>query len=299
MTVARMCNRICSGRIYMHWAVLALMSALFHSLTDLFTKKFGDGAGTLENAFCQNFFAMPLLWGAAFMEGFPRIDASFPLIIVLAIPVEVTALLMYIKSVKISPLSKTVPLLAFTPAFLLIVAPLMFGEKTPLHGMIGVGIIVAGNYIINIDRKAGLLSPFRTIAGERGSVMMLAVAFLYGITSSFGKMGVVASSALFFAAVYYSIAAGVLLLMILVKRRARGLLNRRLAVVGITSSLSLMFHMTALKLTYVSYVISVKRTSIVFAIILGFIFFREKNVSRRVTGGAIVLCGIMMLVLWK
>ena len=294
-----MCIRICSGSSDMHWVILALMSALFNSLTDFFTKKFGDTTGTLENAFCQNFSAMPLLWGAAVLEGFPRVDGSFPVIIALSIPVEVVALLMYVKSVKISPLSKTVPLLAFTPAFLLVVAPLMFGEKTPVHGVIGVGIIVAGNYIINIDRKAGLLSPFKTIAKERGSMMMLAVAFLYSITSSFGKMGVLASSALFFAAVYYSIAAGVLLGIILEKRRTGRLFNRRLAVVGVTSALSLMFHMTALKMTYVSYIISVKRTSIVLAIILGFVFFKEKNVFRRVTGGVIVLCGIVMLVLWK
>jgi len=283
----------------MQWIIYALLCALFSSLTDFFTKKFGDNAGTLENAFCQNFFALPLLWGAALIEGVPAVNSSLPVIIALSIPIEVVALLMYIKSVKISPLSKTVPLLAFTPAFLLIVAPLMFGEKTPLHGIIGVGVIIAGNYIININWRGGVFAPFSAVIREKGSMMMLCVALLYSVTSSFGKMGVLASSALFFAAVYYSVLSLVFLILILVKRRTGRLFNRKLAVVGLTSALSLMFHMTALKMTYVSYMISVKRTSIVFAIVLGFIFFKEKDVVRKVAGGAIVLCGIVMLALWK
>ncbi|HEY1404989.1 MAG TPA: hypothetical protein VF857_00125, partial [Spirochaetota bacterium] len=93
--------------------------------------------------------------------------------------------------------------------------------------------------------------------------------------------------------------AFVFFVMLIVRRRFRHLFNPKLIVVGGFSALSLIFYMSALRLTYVSYIISVKRMSIVFAIALGALFFREKDLLRRLAGGAITLAGIILLALWK
>jgi drug/metabolite transporter (DMT)-like permease len=283
----------------MEWIVFAVLSAFFHSLSDFFTKRFGEDTGTVENAFLQNLFSLPVLWGIALYHGMPVIGGSFWPAIAVGVPVEVIALLMYIKAIKTSPFSRTVPFLAFTPVFLLVVAPIILGEVAPAHGVLGVCVIVAGTYVINMRKGEGMLSPFRTIIHERGSLIMIAVAFLYSITSSFGKRAVLASSASFFAAVAYSLVTLALFTILIARGRLRGIFDFRVAIVGCCAALSLIFYVTALKMTLVSYLISVKRTSILFAIAYGVIFFGEKNLLRSIIGGVIAVAGVVILAIWK
>lgn len=55
--------------------------------------------------------------------------------------------------------------------------------------------------------------------------------------------------------------------------------------------------MTAISDGFVVCVISIKRLSIVFSVILGYLIFREKNINHRIIGAIIMLIGTAFIVL--
>lgn len=279
----------------MIWIVYALLCAFFASLTDLYTKKFVSDIGSIENAFARYLFSAPVLWIAAAAEGNWHVDTGIIPAVVICIPFEMAGLIMYVKAVKISPFSKTVPFLAFTPAFLLIMAPLILGEIPHLSGAIGVIVVTVGAWILCLEKGEGFLGPFRSIKNERGSMMMLMVAFVYSVSSALGKLGVIHSSPVLFAAIYTSVSAIVMSVYLFFTKRLRNAITLRLVPVGVCTAVVLIFHMHAIKLTQVSYMISVKRTSLLFAIVYGVMFFGEKNLMRKTIAGIVMIAGVMII----
>jgi uncharacterized membrane protein len=54
-------------------------------------------------------------------------------------------------------------------------------------------------------------------------------------------------------------------------------------------------HTLAISLIQAAYMISVKRTSLLFGVVLGAIFFNEKHFSERFLGSAIMVCGVLLI----
>ena len=239
---------------------------------------------------------MPVLWLYAVFDGIPEVDSRIVRVYLLALPLESFALLLYIRALSLSPLSLTTPFLSFTPVFLLFTSPLMLDESPSINGIYGILLIVIGAYILNLSSaRHGILDPFRQIFKEKGSYMMLIVAFIYSITSNFGKMGVLYSSPSFFAASYFSLLAVVFFFVVLKKTGIRAVFKKELFVIGILSSIMISFHMAAIKLIYVSYMISIKRSSLLFGIIFGVIFYKEKGFKEKLAAGLIMILGIIII----
>jgi uncharacterized membrane protein len=53
--------------------------------------------------------------------------------------------------------------------------------------------------------------------------------------------------------------------------------------------------MTAIEMTLASYVISIKRTSILIGSIYGFLFFSEKDIKARLTGALVMVLGVFLI----
>ena len=54
-------------------------------------------------------------------------------------------------------------------------------------------------------------------------------------------------------------------------------------------------HVKAINLVEVSYMISVKRLSILFGVIYGVVFFKETNIKERFLGATVMVSGIIMI----
>ncbi len=251
---------------------------------------------TVEIAFGRIFFAIPVLWIFAFIDGIPEVNEGILWVYVFALPLELIALLLYIKALSISPLSLTTPFLSFTPAFLLITSPIILGEHPARIGMIGVLLIVMGAYVLNLSSiKKGFLYPFRRIIKEKGSLMMLIVAFIYSITANFGKMGVLYSSPTFFAASYFSLLGIIFFFLMVKKKELRSIIRKELMIIGVLSAIMITFHMIALKLIYVSYMISIKRSSLLFGIVFGVVLLNEKGLKEKIAGGLLMIAGMIII----
>jgi drug/metabolite transporter (DMT)-like permease len=285
------------------WVFLSLIAAFTLATSDALTKKALTQKNEYLVAWSRLLFCVPLLMIIWLSVPRPKLDYEFWMAFVLALPLEITALILYIKALRISPLSLTLPFLSLTPVFLILVSYLIIGERVSLKGIAGIFFLAAGSYTMNLrEIRKGILGPFRAVTKEKGSVLMIVVALIYSITSSLGKVAIMHSSPLFFGTAYFIILTVIFapiacwmdrneLKRFISEKQYKGLFGP-----GLLYSIMVVSHMWALSLTKVAYMISLKRSSLLVGVIYGYFFFREKNIQERFGGALLMFIGFVMIV---
>lgn len=285
------------------WVIFALTSAFTLATSDALTKKALAHSNEYLVAFFRLVFSLPLLFIIWFFIPVPNLDSQFFSAFAVVLPLEIIAIVLYVKALKLSPLSVTLPFLALTPVFLIIFSYVIVGESVTMQGGFGILLIASGSYLLNIEKiQHGIFEPFKTVTREKGSIFMICVALIFSITSSFGKIAIEHSSALFFVIVYYTAltVSFAPLALWLGKNELSSFIRQKqykaLLVPGIFYSVMAASHMLAMKLTNVAYMISVKRLSLIIGIFYGYVLFREKNLRERLLGGILMFAGFVLIV---
>lgn len=206
------------------------------------------------------------------------------------------------KALKQSDISKSVPLLTFTPLFLLITSPLIVHEFPNFWGFIGIILIVFGSYVLNFNkRKGNYFAPFKLLLSETGPRYMLAVAFLWSISANIDKIGILNSSPLFWTiSVTFLLTIFFLPIVLWRKKDNTKVIAKNLHFlipVALASALGLISQMTAFSIAQVSYVVSIKRASVVFSVFWGYLFFKEKEIKTRIASAIIMVIGVIFITL--
>lgn len=282
------------------WIILSLLCAFTLATGDALTKKALRGTGEYLVGWLRLLFAVPpLLLVLIFVES-PPLDSTFYKAFALALPFEIAAFVLYIRALRVSPLSLTMPFLAFTPVFLIGVSYFIVGEKPSHIGICGILLVGAGGYVLNFHHlDKGVLEPLRAILRERGSLMMLAVAVIFSITSSLGKVCINHSSALFFGPVYFTVLAIVYTPFALREIKGFDISGKVLGlmvVVGLLQAAMIITHVTAMSLANVAYMIALKRTSLLFSILYGCLLFKEGRMKERSAGAVLMFAGFVLVV---
>lgn len=286
----------------MLWPVLALLTASCESMKDLFGKKSLGRVDEYMVAWALRFFALPFLLPLLFVIDIPTLGSEFWPALVVDGSLNVVAALLYMRALKISDLSLTVPLVTFTPLFLLVTSPLIVGEFPSPYGLAGIALIVAGSYTLNIrQRHAGFLAPMRALLRDRGPRLMLVVAAIFSITANVDKIGVQNSSPLFWSITLSAFMTLSLFPLMLLRSRSGAVELREnlrgLVLIGLFSALTTIFQMTAIQLTLVAYVIAIKRTSAIFSVLLGHLVLREQGLRERLAGATLMVAGVLLITL--
>jgi drug/metabolite transporter (DMT)-like permease len=285
------------------WVLLALISAFTLATSDALTKKALARSNEYLVAWFRILFSIPLLLLIWIFIPMPKLDIEFYKAFAFALPLEIIAIIFYIKALRISPLSLTLPFLSLTPAFLILISYLILGEKVSFQGAIGIIFITVGSYTLNLhEMRKGIFEPFRAITKEKGSVLMISVALIYSVTSSLGKKAIEHSSPLFFGITYF-IAVTIVFAPIalwLGKDELKSFISEKqfkgLILPGLFYSVMIASHMIAMSLAKVAYMISVKRISLIMGGVYGYILFNEKNIRERLLGAVLMLIGFVMIV---
>lgn len=285
------------------WFYYAIITAFSQATSDAITKKTLQRADEYIVAWLRLLSSVPYLIIALFIIEIPKTDSTFWTALISALPLEVTAFILYIRALKESPLSLTIPFLAFTPVFLIFTSFLILGELPDKSGAAGVILITAGAYTLNLHmRKKGLFKPIKAIIKERGSLMMLIVSFIYSITSSIGKLAILHSSPTFFGAVYFLILTLAFTPVVMLKSRnnlSQIIKNYKFfGLLGFFHSIMIITHMIAMSLTQVTYMIAVKRTSLLFSVGYGYLLFKEEKIRERLLGSILMIIGVVLIVVF-
>ena len=282
------------------WAMLTLICALSLAVSDTLIKRaMQEGARELFAGWLQASLAgLPLILWALATER-PEIKPGFWLALGVGIPFEVWATFLYTRALRISPMSLTLPFLAFTPVFVIGTGFIFAGESITRPGALGIGLIALGSYVLNLRHaKGSFLGPIKAVLRERGPAMMLLVSLIYALTASMIKVGIVNSSPIFFGAVYFTVfSLAYAPLGLRHVRRTTGRGFRLVLLAGAVYSVMLLTHVIAVSMTEVAYMVSVKRTSLLMGVLLGYLVFREGNIRERLAGAVLMLAGFVLVVL--
>ncbi len=290
------------------WILFSFLTAVFEATKDGLCKKSLAEADVLTVAWAWKALSLPFLLPALFWSDFSSsLSPTYWTALAVGGGLNILATVMYIQAIKLSDLSVTLPMLSFTPVFLLGTSPALVGDVPGPSGAAGVLLIVFGAYFLHArEARTGFLEPVRALVREKGARLMLGVAMIWSIAANMDKIGVQETSPFFWSfTVQAFISAGLTLIIIWKGVNLSSIyVNGKpwtaftlLALIGLTSALGLLCQMQAVLIGLVPYVIAIKRTSILFGVLFGGIFFRERDFGTRLTGAAIMLCGVFLITL--
>jgi drug/metabolite transporter (DMT)-like permease len=284
------------------WIIYSLLTALSLATSDALTKKALASRDEYFVAWTRLIFALPLLLISLLFIDIPALNRTFWIATVCALPLEIAAIILYTKALKMSPISLTMPFLALTPLFLIVMSYIILGERVSVQGALGILLMAIGSYTLNIHKiRHALIEPFKAIVKEKGVVMIIIVAFIFSMTSSLGKLAIENSSPIFFGSFYFILVTLLFTPIALVKNRKGLVISREdiipLSSIGVTYAMMIIFHMIAMSMTNVAYMISVKRTSLLFSIFYGYFLFKEEKITEKVMGSTMMLAGFILIVL--
>ena len=280
----------------MFWYLVAIFSGFSFASADAISKKASKYTSPLVLAWVREAYALPFLLPILFFIDIPALNNIFWYAIMACTVLDFISTYLFMKAIKIAPLSLTVPYLGLTPIFSLLISYIILGESVNLVGFFGIVLISIGAYTLRLDtRKYGWLAPFKNIFTNKGSLLMFFVALIYAFTANFGKVAIQNSSALFMAVVYFTLLALLYTPVVFYQTRAKPkkmIANSRIKLlIGLAMAFMALSHFTAISKINVAYMISMKRFSLLFAIIYGRLFFDETNIKERFLGGILIVAG--------
>ena len=264
-----------------------------------------------------------LLLAISAARGFPVIGPSLYSAVIISGVLNIVGLSLVFRAMGSSDLSLSMPMLSFTPVFLIGTSLLLLGEMPSQTGFLGICIIVSGSYVLNISAgHEHLLDPIRAMVRNRGSWYMLVVAFLFAFSINFDKIAMLNSDPSFGMAFTLLIVSGAFAIFVLLSGRpggvrlirptenvaTAGILYRR-AVTGIHSYLipavltgifataECVSINVAYTLQIAPYVIAIKRLSIIFMVLFGTLVYAENEVRTRILGSVLMVGGAVIILL--
>lgn len=281
------------------WVALAIITAVGFAASNSYAKALSTRTHIFIVTWSMMVLSLPWALAMLAMRGAPSLDDGFYLAALGSVCLNMVAVTLQVRALSISPLSLTVPFLAFTPLFMLVTGAVVLGEAPDVRGIVGIVLVTAGAYTIFIEGPhRSLLEPLRAIRSEKGSVMMLLVAFIWSWAATFDKLAVLRSSPSYYAA-FFAAAFGVLYSPFLVIGLRTRKLERtqipRLFLLGAFSAVMILSQLSAIELAMASYVIAIKRAGAVVAVLFGYLFFKERHLRARLAGAILMTLGVILI----
>ncbi|PIE88297.1 MAG: hypothetical protein CSA04_02670 [Bacteroidetes bacterium] len=216
-----------------------------------------------------------------------------------------TAFLWVMKGLKENDISNALPLLVFTPAIVALLAFFLLDEKISPTEIGGMTLLLLGTYLLQLENKEWL-SPFYFLRRHRSQWYLIGAILLFSTTSILDKTllkgyklppeAFLPLQQLFYTLIFLTV------FMLRGKkgkplRKQFGETQKLLIAVAILTLLYRYSHILAVKTGAVALVLSIKRTSVFFAALLGGRYFREKHLARRSLATLIMVVGAIVILL--
>ncbi|MEI6731300.1 MAG: EamA family transporter [archaeon] len=289
----------------MEWYIFALISAIFSALAAILEKKILFKEKALEFTVILALFNLVIASFFFFRTDFQTLSLPGLGILLFKSFLNALAFLFVMYSIKKLELSETLPMLALTPGFVAIFAFIFLGESLSSLEIIGLALLVIGIYIHGLDKKQGLLKPFRTFFSSKNKYILLALS-LFTLTSILDKLilsrfkfspdAFMAFQHVFFALIF-------IFIFISLGGKFKGLKSTAylsgilIFVLAIITVIYRYAEIMAVKNSAsVALVIALKRTSVFFAVLIGGKIFKDHHLVRRLIATAFLVAGAAMII---
>jgi drug/metabolite transporter (DMT)-like permease len=233
-----------------------------------------------------------------------RMQSEYWLLALPSIACNAMANLLFVRALQLSDLSLTIPYLSLTPVMAVFSGWLVVGEQPALVGIAGVAVIAIGALVLNPSAagESGF-HPIRALKEERGSLAMLGVACLWSVSVAFDKRALDYSSPMTHAAVL-AVTGWLILDAFRRRRSSASMVDRTRPVFGLLMgttlviTVALLAQLWAYHYVNVAYVEAIKRSlGMVGSVLIGWWFFNEASVGRRIGAVAAMAVGVCLILL--
>ncbi|OGP74453.1 MAG: hypothetical protein A2V86_10345 [Deltaproteobacteria bacterium RBG_16_49_23] len=287
--------------------ILVLISALIHSSWNFFTKR---------GNFPVEFFFWVFLWGTFLYLPFFYFSGLFPSLLlqapgklwtlsIISSLIQTLYLISLIKAYQMAELSLVYPISRSAPLFTQVWAVLLIGEILSITGVVGIGLVVVGIFIISMSgfRLTAVFHPSRQTS-SRPYLFALIAAVTGSVYSVLDKVCVQMTHPVFYCwliDLFMCIEVG--LYALLQKRnillKVWGQWKKEIFLIALLQNASYLLVLVAMQMSKVSYVVAFRQVSALFGAGLGILYLKETQWKTRITGALILTIGLILVGLAK
>lgn len=277
-----------------------MTSALANASKNALVKHHTRKTNTFVITWAWLFYSLLILVPIMLVKGAPVLDSIFWKTLAVLLFLDTVAYLFYVKALKLTDLSLALPMLTLTPFFVLLTGLVINHEFPRPLGILGVMAIVTGAYWLNFKRGASLWRPFSAIYHDKGVSMMFLVALIWSFTAPLQKLAILHSNPYFFAG-FEALCLTIIFTPLAWQANKEDLAVAlkvknipRFIPIGLFDGIGILCQMIGQSLASTVLIISLKRTSIVFSSILGWLIFGEK-IRSRVLPIIVMIVGVVLI----
>ena len=291
----------------MEWYWLALISAMLSAFAAIMQKKVLGSISAIRFTVIVSIFIA--LFSTLLISKLDLSSAGTATVLILFSKsiINATAFLCIMYALKHLEISRALPLLASSPMLVAILAFIFLGESLSLFEICGMLLIVFGTYILELKKNEKLSDPFRVFIDSKYHRIILLALLLMSVSAVIDKLLLgkyklppvtfLILQNYFFLIIFFNY-------WVIYKIRNKevklfsGIQKNAVIIIIIIAIVTIGYRWTQIestKLAPVGLVISLKRLSVLFAVIIGAKLFKEENYLRKVIATALIVAGALMI----
>ncbi|MFA7228606.1 MAG: EamA family transporter [Melioribacteraceae bacterium] len=289
----------------MTWFLIALLSSFFSAFAAITQKKVLFKRTPFEFSFLLSivnlFFSIPFF----FLIDYGTIDSSNLSILFIKSIIGVAAFLSVMTALKNLQISNALPLLALTPGFVALFAYLLLGESLKMTEVIGLVSLIIGTYILESKNLKEILFPLNVFFRSKYHRYIIAALLLFTASSIMDKLLLVKMnlspvSLTAFQHLFFALLFAVLFLFIRKKGESVpvNLKKNDIGWIALISLFTIGYRFTqvlAISLASVALTLAVKRTSVLWATLIGGRIFKDSNLLKKSIAVLFILAGAILI----
>lgn len=288
------------------WYNLALTSAFFSATAAIIEKKvlFKEKAlgFSVTLALLNLIIAIPFF----FFINFSVLTTSGLLVLFLKSFLGALAFLFVMIGIKNLEISKALPLLVLTPGLVAIGALIFLRESLSQLEILGMILLLGGTYVLQLKQRQTITSPWKSFIKSKGNLYIVGALILFTITSILDKailknFKVPVNAFMGFQHLFLAIIFISFILFSGKTKQLKPVFKNSLKYMIILALITITYRYTqilAVKAAPVALVLSIKRISVFFAVIIGGRLFKDHNLLQRIIATAIMVIGAVLVIVY-
>lgn len=289
----------------MNWFYLALTSASFSAAAAIFQKKILKSMQALDFSLLLSVFNAILSIPFLINVNYHQLALTNIFVLYIKSILGCLAFLSVMLSIKNLEISKALPLLALTPGLVAIFAFLFIGDSLSLIQVFSIILLLIGTYLLEAQKGQKIFDPFKTFLKSKNHHYVVFALLLFTATSIIDRLllnryNVPPNAFIGFQHIFFAI--NFLIIFLVLKKDVKSIAQFSAGsiwfLVMLVSVLTIIYRFTeimAVKIAPVALVLSVKRISVFFAVIIGGKIFKEKNLAVKAAATALIIIGAILI----
>ncbi len=287
------------------WLSFAIGYAFLTSLHIPIIKKISIKTNSLGYIFQNGLFVIPLLVVLTILTtGIPQLLSNFWFYVIAASAIQFLGLYLAVKAFRMSEISFVTPVGSLTPLLITVFGIIFLSEHVTYAIWLGIGIITIGAYLLNVsEERINLSKPFRKLLTNRGAQLFIVANIVWAFYPVFIKKAVLATKpfAPFWVALiiegFVALFAGLLLIRQPVQLKPKRQIYGLLAMSAVIVCMQLFTELTSYHDSDIGKVAAIFKLSVLFTVLWGWLFFKEKHFLQRLIAAAMMMAGVLLIVL--